>query len=134
MLPASMATIRLYLHVLAATVWVGGQLTLAGLVPGLRALGPDAPKAVARRFNQIAWPAFAVLVVTGLWNLGETHIGDQSSAWKATLVAKLVVVAVSGLSAALHTRATTRKGLAIWGGLSGLSALLALFYGVQLHG
>jgi hypothetical protein len=44
------------------------------------------------------------------------------------------VVAVSGVSAAVHTRATTRQGLAIWGGLSGLSALLALFYGVQLHG
>ena len=134
MLPVSTATIRLFLHVLAATIWVGGQLTLAGLVPGLRALGPDAPKAVARRFNQIAWPAFAVLVVTGLWNLGETHVGDQPSSWKATLVAKLVVVAASGITAALHIRATTKRGLAIWGGLSGLTALLALFYGVQLHG
>jgi putative copper export protein len=133
MLPVDAASIRLFLHVLAATVWVGGQLTLAGLVPGLRALGPDAPKAVARRFNRIAWPAFAVLVLTGLWNLGETHVGDQPSAWKATLVAKLVVVAASGISAALHTRATSKQGLAIWGGLSGLTALLALFYGVQLH-
>jgi putative copper export protein len=134
MLPVDAVTIRLYIHILAATVWVGGQLTLAGLVPGLRALGPDAPKTVARRFNRIAWPAFALLVVTGLWNLAETHVGDQSSAWIATLFAKLVVVAVSGVSAAVHTRATTRQGLAIWGGLSGLSALLALFYGVQLHG
>ncbi|MCA1845631.1 MAG: hypothetical protein LC792_21040, partial [Actinobacteria bacterium] len=134
MLPVDVASIRLFLHVLAATVWVGGQLTLAGLVPGLRALGPDAPKTVARRFNRIAWPAFAVLIVTGLWNLGETHVGDQSSAWIATLFAKLVVVAVSGISAALHTRTTTKQGLAIWGGLSGLTALLALFYGVQLHG
>jgi putative copper export protein len=134
MLPVDAATIRLFIHVLAATVWVGGQLTLAGLVPGLRALGPDAPKAVARRFGRIAWPAFAVLVVTGLWNLGAIHVGDQSSTWLATLFAKLVVVAVSGVSAALHTRATTRAGLAIWGAIAGLSALLALFYGVQLHG
>ena len=134
MLPVSVSTIRLFLHVLAATVWVGGQLTLAGLVPGLRALGPDAPRTVARRFNRIAWPAFAILVITGLWNLGETHVGDHSSAWIATLFAKLVVVALSGLSALFHTRATTKQGLAIWGGLSGLTALLALFYGVQLHG
>jgi putative copper export protein len=134
MLPVDATTIRLFLHVLAATVWVGGQLTLAGLVPGLRALGPDAPKTVARRFNRIAWPAFAVLFVTGLWNLGETHVGDRSSAWIATLFAKLAVVALSGISAALHTRAATKQALAVWGGLSGLSALLALFYGVQLHG
>ncbi|HYT40461.1 MAG TPA: hypothetical protein VEN99_13155 [Acidimicrobiia bacterium] len=134
MLSVSAATIRLYLHVLAATVWVGGQLTLAGLVPGLRALGPDVPRTVARRFNRIAWPAFAVLFVTGLWNLSETHVGDRSSEWIATLLAKLVVVALSGVSATLHTRAATKRGLAVWGALSGLSALLALFYGVQLHG
>ncbi len=134
MLPVDADTIRLFLHVLAATVWVGGQLTLAGLVPSLRALGPDAPRTVARRFNRIAWPAFGVLFLTGLWNLAETHVGDQSSEWIATLFAKLFVVALSGISAALHTRAATKRSLAIWGGLSGLSALLALFYGVQLHG
>jgi hypothetical protein len=44
------------------------------------------------------------------------------------------VVALSGVSAALHTRAATRRALAVWGALAGLSALLALFYGVQLHG
>ena len=134
MLPVDATTIRLFLHVLAATVWVGGQLTLAGLVPGLRALGPDAPKTVARRFNRIAWPAFAILFVTGLWNLAETHVGDRSSAWIATLFAKLVVVALSGIGAALHARAATKQALALWGGLSGLTALLSLFYGVQLHG
>ena len=134
MLPVTATTIRLFLHVLAATVWVGGQLTLAGLVPGLRALGPDAPKAVARRFNRIAWPAFAVLFVTGLWNLSETHVGDRSSEWIATLFAKLAIVALSGVSAALHTRAATKQALAVWGALSGLSALLALFYGIQLRG
>jgi putative copper export protein len=134
MLPVNANTIRLFLHVLAATVWVGGQLTLAGLVPALRGLGADAPRTVARRFNRIAWPAFGVLFLTGLWNLAETHVGDRSSEWIATLFAKLTIVALSGISAALHTRAASKKALAIWGALSGLSALLALFYGVQLHG
>ena len=60
MLPVSVTTIRLFLPVLAATVWVGGQLTLAGVVPGLRRFSPEAPRAVARRFNAIAWAAFAV--------------------------------------------------------------------------
>lgn len=134
MLSVNANTIRLFLHVLAASVWVGGQLTLAGLVPALRGLGPDAPRTVARRFNRIAWPAFGVLFLTGLWNLAETHVGDRSSEWIATLFAKLAIVALSGVSAALHTRAATKKALAVWGALSGLSALLALFYGVQLHG
>src|SRR5438270_2165545 len=99
MLSVHAATIRLFLHVLAETVWVGGQLTLAGLVPALRALGPAAPRTVARRFNRIAWPAFAVLIVTGLWNLSAVHVGDQSTEYLVTLFVKLVVVALSGVSA-----------------------------------
>ena len=74
MLSVSWDTIRLFLHVLAATIWVGGQITLAALVPVLRRLGADIPRAAARRFNQVAWPAFAVLVITGIWN-GEQEGG-----------------------------------------------------------
>src|SRR3954452_8351982 len=121
MLPVTTATIRLFLHVLAATVWVGGQLTLAGLVPGLRALGPDAPRTVARRFNRIAWPAFAVLIVTGIWNITAVHVGDTSTAYQVTLMVKLLVVAVSGVSAAIHAGARTKLALAVFGALSGLS-------------
>jgi len=48
MLPVSWDTIRLFLHVLAATVWVGGQITLAALVPVLRRRGAEIPRAAAR--------------------------------------------------------------------------------------
>jgi len=34
-LPVTAATVRLFLHVLAATVWVGGQLTLGAIIPAL---------------------------------------------------------------------------------------------------
>jgi putative copper export protein len=133
-LPVDAADIRLFLHVLAATVWVGGQLTLAGLVPGLRAISPDAPRAVALRFNRIAWPAFAVLVVTGIWNVTEIDIGDRSTDYQVTLFVKLIVVALSGVAAFAHAAARERVQLAIWGAVAGLSALVALFLGVQLGG
>ena len=133
MLSPSAATLRLFLHVLAATVWVGGQLTLAGLVPGLRALSADAPRAVARRFNRIAWPAFAVLVVTGIWNLVEVDVADTSTSYQVTVLVKLVVVAVSGVSAGVHAAAQSRRALAVFGALSGASALGALFLGVLLR-
>jgi putative copper export protein len=133
-LPVTAAQVRLFLHVLAATVWVGGQFTLAGLVPTVRTLGEDAPKAVARAFNRIAWPAFAVLVLTGIWNLVEVDVGDRTTEYQVTLFVKLLVVAVSGVSAFLHTRATSKAGLAVGGALAGLSALAAVFLGVQLHG
>ena len=132
MLPVSWTAIRLFLHVLGATVWVGGQLTLAGLVPGLRRVSPDAPRAVARRFNVIAWVAFAVLIATGIWNILARP--DWSSSHGTTLIMKLVVVAASGLTAALHARARSAVPLAVFGALSGLTALTALFLGVLLAG
>lgn len=131
MLPISWATVRVFVHVLAATVWVGGQLTLAGLVPGLRALSAEAPRAVARRFNQIAWPAYGVLLATGLWNIVELS-PDWDTAYGRTVMAKIAVVAASGLSALLHARARSRRSLALFGAASGLTALAALFLGVQL--
>lgn len=132
-LPITWTTVRLFLHVLAATVWVGGQLTLAGLVPGLRRVSPEAPRAVARRFNAIAWVAFAVLVATGIWNILAVR-PDWSSAYGTTLIVKLVVVAASGLTAAVHARARSGASLAVFGALSGLTALGALFLGVLLAG
>lgn len=130
MLPVSLDTIRVFLHVLAATIWVGGQLTMTALLPVLRGAGGDTPKLAARAFNKIAWAAFAVLVLTGVWNIAEA--GDTPSDYQATLHAKLAVVAISGIAALLHARASSRKGLAITGAVSGVTALIALFMGVQL--
>jgi putative copper export protein len=131
-LPVDATTVRLFLHVLAATVWVGGQLTLAGLVPGLRALGEDAPRTVARRFNRIAWPAFAVLVLTGIWNLVAVDITDTTTEYQVTVFVKLLVVAAAGIGAAAHAAARTRVALAVWGAVSGLASIVALFLGVLL--
>ena len=124
---------RLFLHVLAATVWVGGQLTLAALVPALRRLGPEVPGAAARAFNRIAWPAFGVLVFTGIWNVSAEH-EQVHGPYRVTLVVKLVVVALSGLTAWAHIRATTVRGRAVLGALTGLTAVLALLLGVLLAG
>lgn len=131
MLPVTWATVRVFLHVVAAAIWVGGQLVLAGLVPGLRTIAPDAPRRVARRFNRIAWPAFAVLVATGLWNVLAVD-ADWGSDYGRTLSVKIGVVAASGASALLHASARSKPALAAFGALSGVTALAALFFGVQL--
>ncbi len=133
MLRPTLDTLRLFLHVLAATVWVGGQLTLGGLVPGLRRLSPDAPRAVARRFALLAWPAYGVLVLTGIWNIAEVHPA-WSAAYGVTLFVKLLVVALAGVAAWAHAISRSVTGLAIWGALAALSSIAALFLGVLLHG
>ena len=133
MLPVHAATVRLFAHVLAATIWVGGQLTLAGLVPALKRLGPDAPKVVARQFNRVAWPAFAVLVATGIWNLLEVDITAADTRYRATVAVKLVLVAASGIGAALHSRGRTTLAFAAGGAAAAVGAVGALFLGILLR-
>jgi putative copper export protein len=132
-LSSALDGIRLSVHVLAATIWVGGQFTLAGLVPTARGLGEGAPKALAQAFSRMQWPAYAVLVVTGLWNVSAVHAGQPRS-WVVVLVVKIVVVALAGVSAYLHTRSSTKRGLALWGALAALLSTAALVMGVFLAG
>jgi putative copper export protein len=135
-LSVTLADLRLFLHVLAASIWVGGQIALAGLVPALRKAGTDVPKAAAQAFSRVAWPAFGVLVITGLWNIQADHDEIRhDSDFRNTLIAKLVLVVLSGVAAFMHQRASSKRGNAIWGAGTGLFALAALFYGIILsHG
>ncbi len=134
MLAPALETVRLTLHVLAATVWVGGQIVMTGLVGPSRAIGGDAPKMLARAFARMAWPAFVVLVATGIWNVTAVHYSSQDSAWKAVLMAKVAVVIVAGVAVALHQRARTKAQLALWGSVGGVASVAALVMGILLAG
>jgi len=133
-LAPALDTVRLTLHVLAATVWVGGQIVMMGLVGPARGLAGDAPKVLARAFARLAWPAFVVLVATGIWNVTAVGYSAQDSAWKAVLMAKIAVVALAGLGAYLHQRATTKAQLALWGSVGGTASVAALVMGILLAG
>ncbi len=115
--------IRLFLHLFGVAGWVGGQVLMVGLLPVLRGLGPDAPGAAARRFARVAWPCFALAVVTGLWSLTEVALSDRDTNYLVTLLVKLLLVGLSGASAALH--ATTRSA-ALRGATGGIGFLAAL--------
>jgi len=136
MLPVHVATIRLFLHVLGATVWVGGQIALGAVVPVVRKVaGPDAVRAAARRFQQVAWPAFALLLGTGVWNLFAIKAGDQSGRYLTTLFVKLILVGISGAAAASHI-VIARRRPALGGALAGVALLAALgatFLGLLLR-
>lgn len=129
---STLETVRLFLHVLAATVWVGGQLTLLGLLPVLREVGGDAPRTAARAFRRIAWPAFAVLLVTGAWNVAE--LSEEGKEGGGVLVAKMVAVLVSGVATFAHERASSKAMTAVTGAVGFLAALVALLLGVVLSG
>jgi len=126
-------SIRLFLHVIGATIWVGGQLVFAALVPVFKKIDPTLPKTVAKHFNKIAWPAFALLVITGGWNMA-TLPKEVPSNYSLFIGVKMMVVLLSGVAAFLHSRAKSTKGMAMWGGISGLAAISATYVGVLLAG
>lgn len=132
MITPTLDSLRIFLHILAAAVWAGGQLTLVGLVGVLRTASPDAPRLAAQRFNRIAWVAFGIAVATGIWNL--VAAGHADGEFAVTVAAKLAVVGLSGVSAALHSASSSTPARAAWGAVSLLTALLAVYLGVLLRG
>jgi putative copper export protein len=126
--------IRLILHVLAATIWVGGQFTVAGLLPTVRTLGDDAPKKVARALARLLWPAYGVLIITGFWNISAVDAKHAATAWNTVLGIKLAFVVIAGVGVFLHQRSTSKAGLAVWGAVGALASVIALCLGIFLAG
>ncbi|HET7531147.1 MAG TPA: hypothetical protein VFJ98_09340 [Mycobacteriales bacterium] len=131
MFTVDVESFRLFLHVLAATVWVGGQITLGALVPVLRRAGADLPRVVARQFGRVAWTAFAVLIATGAWNMAVYDEKDRAG-YDATIGVKLVFVVLSGVAAYVHQRGRSKAALAAGGALALLFSLGALLLGIVL--
>jgi putative copper export protein len=127
------STLRLFLHVLAAAIWVGGQFALAGVVPVLRRHAPETTKPVARAFARLAWPAFAVLVVTGLWNLAAVDVAATDTAYQVTVFVKIAVSLVAAAAVAVHSVGRSRTALAVGGAVGALASVAAFFLGVLLH-
>ncbi len=132
-LSPTVATVRLALHVLAATVWVGGQVALAGVLGTLRGAAPDAVRPVARAFARIAWPAYVVLVATGIWNLVAVDVTATGAAYQLTLAVKLLAAVAAGAAAAVHSVGRGRAALAAGGAVALLASIAALALGVLLR-
>jgi putative copper export protein len=133
-LAAGLDGFRLILHVFAAAVWLGGQVTVAGLLPTIRTFGEDAPKKVARALAGLLWPAYALLVVTGFWNVAAFNLKDAPTAWNVVLGIKIADVALAGVAVFLHQRATSRAAIAAWGAIGAIATVVALCLGVFLAG
>ncbi|HUY17529.1 MAG TPA: hypothetical protein VMV11_08205 [Acidimicrobiales bacterium] len=125
--------VRLSLHVLGACVWVGGQLVLAGLVVTLRGISHDAPGKVARAFARVTWPAYGLLIVTGVWSVAAVGSGAGSN-WNAVFGIKMFCVIVAGLGAFLHTRAASPKAKGVFAGVGMVATIAAMVLGVALAG
>lgn len=116
-------TVRVFIHVLAATVWVGGQIVLGGLLPTVRTLGPDAPRKIANRFGLLAWPAYVILLFTGIWNALVIDFDAYPSSAKAWFGFKMTCFLITGGGAALHVLVKKKWALALGGAMASLGAI-----------
>ncbi len=133
MLSPSSVTIRVFLHVIAASVWVGGQFVVAGIVPAVRRTSPQTTKVIAQAFGRVAWPAFGITVLTGMWNLMAVDITASTSSYQGTVLFHLALAIASGVFAAVHTVGKSKAALAVGGALGALTAVAAMFVGVLLR-
>lgn len=132
MLSPTLDTLRLFLHVLSAAVWVGGQIVIASIVPSMRRRQPDALKVVAQGFARAAWPAFAIVTITGMWSLMEVDLTSTSDAYQVTVLLKVAVAIAAGIAAAVHTAGSSRLAIALGGALGAVFSVFAMYLGILL--
>jgi len=117
--------LNLWLHILAAVIWIGGMLFLSLVaVPILRQvdsplLRADLFRKMAWRFRRLVWICLAVLILTGIVNVA--YYGDTTpgSPYLKVLGIKLGLVAVLVTMGVAHdsfigpraARAQSRDGL-----------------------
>jgi putative copper export protein len=132
MIEPTLESLRTFIHLLAAAVWVGGQIVLGGLVPRVRKTNPEALKTIANGFARVAWPAFAVTVVTGMWNILDTDVSAMDTSYHVTLGVKIVLVMLAGFAAAAHANTKSKLVLALGGAIGLVASLATLYLGVLL--
>jgi putative copper export protein len=129
-----------WLHVLAAAVWVGGLVSTTHLVIPALARGDRACLPLLGRARMAAWAALGLLVVSGLENLRHVRLDSPWVLAKLSLVVILLALAAHR-DFALVPRATRdiARGAAPVGALAGvrwldrvllLLAVVVLFLGV----
>jgi putative copper export protein len=93
-------------HLLSATVWVGGSVVLVVVgVPAIRATEGEARAAamrtLGRRWRPLGWSAMGIAILSGLWlsnRHGAFHSASLDTGFDQWLIAKsaLVVLLVAG--------------------------------------
>ena len=108
-----------WLHLICASIWVGGSIFL-GIVlsPMLRTITKTVEERiiimikVGRRFNKIAIPSFAILILTGLYS-SRPFFQQPNTLFETTygliLIIKIILVIVTLTAYILHIKVLSTK-------------------------
>jgi copper transport protein len=106
--PRGLAVLTDWIHLLAATVWIGGIAQLAtAWLPALRDAGlrHAVIRSVLPRFGRVALPAFLVVIATGSAN-ALIQLGHPEELWSTAygrvLAGKVALVALIAAASYLH--------------------------------
>ena len=124
-----------WLHIFAATVWVGPQVFLfAVAVPALRTVADVKERArltrlITTRFGYLAWGAMAVLVVTGIGNVFEEDeslefLFDHN--WGTIFEVKMTLVIATVVLTALHSFVIGPRMLAMQESVAGEAQIASM--------
>jgi uncharacterized membrane protein len=117
--------LSVWLHVAAAAVWVGSMVFFAAVVipvvrrPEYQGAFADLIRKVGARYRALGWICIAILVVTGITNIFLHGFPFEyvmsgafwSSAYGATLLHKLVFVALVIFATAMHDTLMGKKAV-----------------------
>jgi copper resistance protein D len=103
--------ILVWIHLVAATFWVGGMLFLSLVVVPLLKTDPNPQSAqrgfvnLARRFRTLAWGALLLLVLTGAALLGHViNFSAPLSSWPSVVITKIILVLMLVAVSLAHDR------------------------------
>ena len=105
-----MLTVLRIVHLMSATVWVGGTIVLVFVgVPAIRKLEGEARavalKALGRRWRPLGWSAMGAAIISGLWLThlhGALDPAALSTDFDRTLIVKSVLVIFLVIGALIH--------------------------------
>lgn len=125
----------LFLHVLSAVIWIGGNILFFAVAPRLRTHpegGSFALRVLGRTFRVLSWMAFAILLTTGAYFLSQ---GWDYRTWPLSL--KLILVGIVLVFKSLHDfwiapAAAQKRGsfftVALWIGRTNLLLGIVILY------
>jgi putative copper export protein len=103
-----------WIHLVTSAIWVGGSLFIAIVfAPILKTMSTSIEERlqimirVGRKFNKIAMPSLAILIVTGIFNSHQILIRPEflfSSSYGVLLVIKIILVVALLVSFTAHVR------------------------------
>jgi putative copper resistance protein D len=96
-----MGVVLVWVHVLAAVVWIGGMVFLSLVLVPILKREPFAAqrgaliRTAALRFRLVVWIAIAVLLVTGpLLVMSRGWSPGEPAGWPSVLIVKLILIAI----------------------------------------